>query len=67
MVTYAGMKIPQEEIFKVHFILHVRFFASSEVCSSESTIVGFLEVCDVLVSSPGQPLSLVGTQDRRTL
>ncbi len=34
MVAYAGMKVPQEESFKVQFILHVRFIASSKVCSS---------------------------------
>ncbi len=41
MVAYARMKVPQEESFKVQFILHVRFIASSEVCSSESTVVDF--------------------------
>ncbi len=40
MVAYAGMKVPQEESFKVQFILHVRFVASSKVCSSELTVVG---------------------------
>ncbi len=40
MVAYARMKVPQEEGFKVQFILHVRFIASSKVCSSESTVVG---------------------------
>ncbi len=40
MVAYARMKDPQEESFKVQFILHVRFIASSKVCSSESTVVG---------------------------
>ncbi len=38
MVAYARMTVPQEESFK--FILHVRFIASSKVCSSESTLVG---------------------------
>ncbi len=37
MVAYARMKVPQEQ---VQFILHVRFVASSEVYSSESTVVG---------------------------
>ncbi len=37
---YAGMKVPQQESFKVQFVLHVRFFASSEVFLSESTEVG---------------------------
>ncbi len=39
-VAYAGIKVPQEESFEVQFILHVRFVVSSEVCSSESTVVG---------------------------
>ncbi len=29
MVAYAGMKVPQKDSFKVQFILHVRFVASS--------------------------------------
>ncbi len=40
MMAYAGMKVCQEESFKVQFVLHVRFVASSEVCLSESTVVG---------------------------
>ncbi len=40
MVAYAGMKVSQEESFEVQFVLHVRFVASSEVCSSESAVVG---------------------------
>ncbi len=39
MVTYAGMKVPQEESFKYQFILHVGFVASSKVCLSESAVV----------------------------
>ncbi len=39
MVAYAGMKVPREESFKVQFILHVRFVASSKVCMSESAVV----------------------------
>ncbi len=39
MVAYVGMKVPQEESFKVQFNLHVGFIASSEVCLSESTVV----------------------------
>ncbi len=39
MVAYARMKVPQEESFKVQFIFHVRFIASSKVCLSESTVV----------------------------
>ncbi len=35
MVAYAGMKVPQEESFKVQFILHVRFVASSKACLSQ--------------------------------
>ncbi len=38
MVAYAGMKAPQEYIFKVQFILHVMFVASYEVCSSDSRL-----------------------------
>ncbi len=40
MVAYSRMKVPQEESFKVQFIFHVRFIMSSEVCSSEWTVVG---------------------------
>ncbi len=40
MVAYSGKKVPQEESFKVQFILHVRFFMTSEVCLSEWTVVG---------------------------
>ncbi len=40
IVAYAGVKVLQEESFKVQFVLHVRFVASSEVCLSESTVVG---------------------------
>ncbi len=63
MVAYARMKVPHEESFKVQFILHVRFIVSSKVvdCSKLE------EVCDVLVSSPGQPLSLDRTQGRQTI
>ncbi len=39
MVAYARLKVPKEESFKVQFILHVRFIASSKVCSFESTVV----------------------------
>ncbi len=40
MVAYARMKVTQEESFKVQFILHVRFIAISDVCSSKSSVVG---------------------------
>ncbi len=39
MVAYARMKVPQEESFKVQFIFHVIFIASSKICLSESTVV----------------------------
>ncbi len=39
MVAYARMKVPQEESFKVQFIFHARFIASSKICLSESTVV----------------------------
>ncbi len=75
MVAYARMKVSEEESFKVQFIFHVRFIASSKVCLSESTVVSLrsfvlvlsFEEFFVLVSSPGQPLSLDRTQGRRTL
>ncbi len=39
MVAYARMKVPEEESFKVQFIFHVGFIASSKICLHESTIV----------------------------
>ncbi len=39
MVAYARMKVSEEESFKVQFIFHVRFIASSKICLSESTVV----------------------------
>ncbi len=39
MVAYAGMKVPQEESFKVQFILHVRFVATPKVPKFQSMLV----------------------------
>ncbi len=60
MVAYAGMKLPQEESFKVQFILHVRFVASSKVCLSESTIVGLRRFMTSLSRLQGSHKALFG-------
>ncbi len=53
MVAYARMKVPQEESFKVQFIYHVRFNASSKVCLSESTVVSLRSFVTSLSSLQG--------------
>ncbi len=59
-VAYAGMKDPWEESFKVRFILHIRFVASSKVCSSESTVVGLRRFVTSLSRLQGSHLALIG-------
>ncbi len=60
MVAYARIKVPQEERFKVQFILHVRFIASSKVCSSESTVVGLRRFMTSLSRLQGSHQALIG-------
>ncbi len=59
MVAYAG-KVSYEESFKVQFILHVRFVASSKICPSESAVVGLRRFVTSLSRLQGSHEALFG-------